>query len=214
MTMMFFQLWEITGEQSVAQYDKYRPSAFEKLDTEDDSFVLPFSDSPLDDENVGELVYMNIINNAKDYVYIFTPYLLPDSELESSIKAAAQRGVDVRIFVPGIPDKVSVSLLTKSHYRPLINSGVRIFEYSKGFVHSKVFVSDDIKAIVGTINLDNRSLVYHFECGAYIYNSSVIDDIKKDFTSSPDDYTEITAENIDSYSEAGGYLLKSIEGLL
>ena len=209
-TLMFLQMWGAYENNS--DISSFLKSSDKSIGQ--DGYIMPFSDNPFDEYSVSKSFYMSILDNAKDYVYIFTPYLLPDSELESSIKAAAQRGVDVRIFVPGIPDKVSVSLLTKSHYRPLINSGVRIFEYSKGFVHSKVFVSDDIKAIVGTINLDNRSLVYHFECGAYIYNSSVIDDIKKDFTSSPDDYTEITTENIDSYSEAGGYLLKSIEGLL
>ena len=209
-TLMFLQMWSAYEKESdISSFLKSSGNS-----NGQDGYIMPFCDNPFDEYSVSKSFYMSILETAKDYVYIFTPYLLPDTELENSIKAAAQRGVDVRIFVPGIPDKVSVSLLTKSHYRPLINSGVRIFEYSKGFVHSKVFVSDDIKAIVGTINLDNRSLIYHFECGAYIYNSSVIDDIKKDFTSAPDDYTEITAQNIDSYSEAGGFLLKSIEGFL
>ena len=181
LTMMFFQLWEITGEQSVAQYDMYRPNAFERLDTRDDSFVLPFSDSPLDDENVGELVYMNIINSARDYVYITTPYLIPDNEMMTALCYAAKSGVDVRIIVPGIPDKWYIRLIGQSFYKNLIAKGVKIYEYKEGFIHAKNFLSDDNRAVVGTINLDYRSLYLHFECAAFMYGSECIADIKADF---------------------------------
>ena len=209
-TLMFLQIW--CAYEDSFEYEGYIGKVSE--DRPSDGYIMPFSDDPFDKYSVAKSFYMSILETAKEYVYIFTPYLLPDTELEEAIKNAAERGVDVRIYVPGIPDKQYVNMLTKSHYRPLIGSGVRIFEYNKGFVHSKVFVSDDIKAIVGTINLDNRSLVYHFECGAYIYASSVIEDIKNDFTSHSEDFTEITADDIDAFSEAGGYLLKSIEGFL
>lgn len=181
LTMMFFQLWEITGEQSVAQYDNYRPSAYERLHIEDDSFVLPFSDSPLDDENVGELLYMNIINNARDYVYITTPYLILDNEMMTALRFAAKSGVDVRIIVPGIPDKWYIRLIGQSFYKELIANGVKVYEYKEGFIHAKNFISDDNTAVVGTINLDYRSLYLHFECAAYMYGSECIADIKNDF---------------------------------
>lgn len=181
LTMMFLQLWEITGDQTVAKYEMYSPTTFEHLDTQDDSFVLPFSDSPLDKENVGELVYMNIINHAKEYVYISTPYLIPDHEMITSLCYAAKSGVDVRIVVPGIPDKWYVKLIGESFYKPLIANGVKVYEYDKGFIHAKNFVSDDSTAVVGTINLDYRSLYLHFECAAFMYGTDCVKDIKEDF---------------------------------
>ena len=180
-TMMFFQLWEITGEQSVAQYDKYRPNVFREKSIEDDSFVMPFADSPLDDENVSELVYLNIINNADDYVYITTPYLILDNEMMTALGYAAKSGVDVRIIVPGVPDKWYIKLIGQSFYKDLIKRGVRIFEYKEGFIHAKNFLSDDQTAVVGTVNLDYRSLYLHFECAAYMYKCECIKDIKYDF---------------------------------
>ena len=181
LTMMFLQLWEITGEQTTAEYERYTPHTFGIEDTADDSFVLPFSDSPLDDENVGELVYMDIINHAKDYVYISTPYLIPDHEMITALSFAAKSGVDVRIIVPGIPDKWYVRLIGQSFYKPLIANGVKIYEYDKGFIHAKNFVSDDNTAVVGTINLDYRSLYLHFECAAFMYGCDCVKDIKEDF---------------------------------
>ena len=130
--------------------------------------------------HIGENIYLNILNQAKKYVHIFTPYLIIDSELSTALVLAVKRGVSVKIVTPGIPDKIIVNQLTKSYYYDLIKEGVEIYEYTPGFIHSKVFVSDDKVATVGTLNLDYRSLYTHFECGNYIYNASVIADIKDD----------------------------------
>ena len=180
-TMMFLQLWEITdGEGIATDYDKYRPEVHMPMQIESDGYVMPYGDSPLDNENVGELVYMNIINSAKSYVYIMTPYLVLDNEMITALGYAAKSGVDVRIIVPGIPDKWYVKSIGWSYYRELIELGVKIYEYN-GFIHAKSFVSDDTTAVVGTINLDYRSLFLHFECAAYMYKHPCVLDVKQDF---------------------------------
>ena len=122
-----------------------------------------------------------MINQAQKYIYIDTPYLIINDELKNALCLAVQRGVDVRIVTPGVPDKKLVFKVTRSYYEPLVNEGVKIYEYTPGFIHAKNFVCDDKVATVGTINLDYRSLYLHFECGVYIYNASVINDIKQDF---------------------------------
>lgn len=148
------------------------------------SFLQVFSDSPLDDEPIGENVYRDILNMAQDYVYIFTPYLVISYELQTAMILAAKRGVDVRLMTPGIPDKKMVYRITRSYYRPLYEAGVKIFEYSPGFLHAKSFVSDDKIAVVGTINLDFRSLYLHFETGTLLYYHPEILKIKEDFLQS------------------------------
>lgn len=142
--------------------------------------VQPFADSPLDSENVGENVYMEIINEATDYVYIYTPYLILGNEILTCLQFAAKRGVDVRLVTPGIPDKRIVYRLTRSYYRPLLKAGVRIYEYTPGFIHAKSCVADDKAGVVGSINLDYRSLYLHFECGTLLMQAPVIRDIRRD----------------------------------
>ena len=134
----------------------------------------------MDSETVGESVYLNMINYAKRYLYIFTPYLIPDNETLTALCQAAKRGVDVRIVTPSIPDKKSVFLLTQSYYEPLMEAGVRIYEYLPGFIHSKSFVCDDELAACGTFNVDYRSLYLHFECGVLLYRNSSVMQIKQD----------------------------------
>ncbi len=148
-----------------------------------DSFVIPFGDgpNPMYEKQVGKTVIMNMLNQAKNYVYITTPYLIIDSELMRCIENAATRGVDVRIIVPHIPDKKLVFGMTKSNYKILINSGVKIYEYTPGFIHAKSYIADDTLGMIGTINLDYRSLTHHFENGVWIYNDKTILDMKKDF---------------------------------
>ena len=159
-------------------------------------FVLPYGDSPLDEYKVGEMVYMDILNTAEDYVYIMTPYLILDGELETALKFAAERGVDVRLIVPGIPDKKAVYTLAKSTFPTLIRSGVKIYTYTPGFVHAKIFVSDNRKAVVGTINLDYRSLYHHFECATYMVDTSCIDEIHRDYLETLEACSEVTPETI------------------
>lgn len=147
-------------------------------------YVQPFGDSPLDTEPIGENVYREILNIAKDYVYIYTPYLVISYELQTAMQLAAKRGVDVRLMTPGIPDKKLVFRLTRSYYRPLIEAGIKIYEYTPGFLHAKTFVADDKVATVGTINLDYRSLYLHFETSTMFYYHPVINSIKADMEES------------------------------
>jgi len=144
-------------------------------------FVQPYADSPIDKENVGEHVYIQIINQAKKYVYINTPYLVCDDNLLSALTLAAKSGVDVRIITPHRWDKKIVAITSRSYYRRLIQAGVKVYEYTSGFNHGKTFVSDDKIATVGTTNLDFRSLYLHFECGVLIYSSETVNSIKEDF---------------------------------
>lgn len=178
-TVMFLQMWSVLSGEKV-NYNLYRPHEWHEEPFEDDGFVQPYGDTPLDHETVGENVYLNIINRAKKYVYIFTPYLIPDNEMLTALCLAAKSGIDVRIVTPGIPDKKLVFLLTRSYYDRLIAAGVRIFEYKPGFLHAKSFVCDDRIATVGTINLDYRSLYLHFECGVWMYHSEAVLQIKED----------------------------------
>ena len=126
-------------------------------------------------------MYLNIINTAKDYLYLTTPYLICDSEIINALKLCSKRGVDVRIIVPHVPDKKTVFLMTRSNYEPLIKAGVKIYEYTPGFIHAKNLVCDDTVAVCGTINLDYRSLVHHFECGVWMYKTKAISRMKTDF---------------------------------
>ena len=176
-TMMFLQMWNHNErEQIFAPY-----LALPEHPIPADGYVIPYGDSPMDDEHVGELVYLDIINRAEDYLYIMTPYLIPDNELITALQFAAKRGVDVRLILPGIPDKRTVYALSRSYYRELLEAGIKIYEYTPGFVHAKVMLSDDRHGVVGTINLDYRSLYHHFECGAYLYKVQALEDIRSDF---------------------------------
>jgi cardiolipin synthase len=144
-------------------------------------FVQPYADSPIDEENVGEHVYVQIINNAREYVYINTPYLVPGGDLLSALSLAAKSGVDIRIITPHRWDKKIVAITSRSFYRQLILSGVKVYEYTQGFNHSKTFVSDDRTATVGTTNLDYRSLYLHFECGVWMYKTASVLAVRDDF---------------------------------
>lgn len=144
-------------------------------------FVQPYADTPMDEEQTGENVIMNILNTAQDYVWISTPYLVLSDEMSRALTLAAKRGVDVRILTPGIPDKKIVYQITRSYYGALVAGGVRIFEYTPGFNHAKMTVSDDATAVVGSINLDFRSLYLHFEDAVLFHGGQVVSDVKQDF---------------------------------
>lgn len=176
-TVMFLEIWNAFRNED-KDYTKYKYEFKEQY--KENGFIVPYGESPLDDEIIGEDIYLNIINQAKRYVYIYTPYLIIDTDVINSLILAARRGVDVRIIVPGIPDKKFVYDLTQSYFHTLIQGGVKIYTYTPGFVHSKVFISDDEVATVGTINMDYRSLYLHFECGIYMKGTDVIEDIKQD----------------------------------
>ena len=183
MTAMFLYMWGIvTRTDTSLDFGNYVPHRWHPNEFPGNGYVQPFCDSPLDDEIVGENVYLNIINRAKNYVYICTPYLIIDNEMMTALCLAAKSGVDVRIMTPGIPDKKMVFLLTQSYYKQLLEAGVKIYEYQPGFLHAKSFVCDDKVGVVGTINLDYRSLYLHFEDGVWMYKNDVILDIRDDFT--------------------------------
>lgn len=179
LTLMFLEMWNAFNKDG-DNYADFIPSAFEEKGGGSDGYVLSFSDSPLDNESVGESVYTDMLYQAKDYIYITTPYLAIDSELQTALCMAAKRGVDVRMITPGIPDKKLVYRLTRSYYPTLLRAGVKIYEYTPGFIHAKSFVCDDKLCVVGTINMDYRSLYLHFECGTLMYNNPEIKQIKKD----------------------------------
>lgn len=192
-TIMFLQMWEL-GDKACDDYFTLSPirnAPLKHMVFESDGYVMPYGDSPIDDEPVGELVYLSMINNAKDYLYITTPYLIMNNELITALEYASKSGVDVRIITPAIPDKWYVYVIGQSYYKDLLKMGVKIYEYSKGFIHSKTFVSDDTSAVVGTINLDYRSLYLHFECATYMYKTSCIKDIKEDFLTTLEKCTEV-----------------------
>lgn len=167
----------------------------------EDGFVIPYADNPLDGERMGEQVYLDILQTASDYVYIMTPYLILDETMVNALTYAAKRGIDVRIILPHIPDKRYAFALAKTHYRELLEAGVKIYEYTPGFVHAKVFVSDDRRATVGSINLDYRSLYHHFEVGLYVDGNRVIGDILEDFQKTLDKCQQISLED----TRAGGF---------
>lgn len=177
-TLMFLQMWNISEHEP--QWDEWLINTSEKI-PDAKGYVMPYGDCPLDGEKVGENVYIDILYHAKNYVHIMTPYLILDGEVENALEFAAKRGIDVKIILPGIPDKKAAYSLAKTHYKSLVKAGVQIYEYTPGFVHSKIFVSDDIKAVVGSINLDYRSLYHHFECAAYMYDTECIPSVEKDF---------------------------------
>lgn len=160
-------------------------------------YVIPFGDgpTPIYEQNVGKNAILNIVNQSKNYVYITSPYLIVDNEILNSLENAAKRGVDVKIITPNIPDKKIIQLMSRSYYPRLIKSNVKIYEYLPGFIHSKSIISDDDFAIVGTINLDYRSLVHHFENGIWFYKSSIIEDIKQDINQAIEKCKAITIKD-------------------
>jgi len=199
MTLMFLTMWEYVGggmsdvdnlmelvndslkkERDVCEKKDMQPKKEEEETIRENGFVQPYCDCPFDEEYVGETVYLNIINQSVDYVYIFTPYLIIDNEMLTSLCNAAKRGVDVRIVTPGVPDKRIIYWITQSYYRVLIECGVKIYQYRPGFLHAKSFLCDDKIATVGSVNLDYRSLYLHFECGVFLYCCKAVEELKAD----------------------------------
>lgn len=216
-TLMFLQMWSVNERH--CDFSKYlnvgdSPSAGGYFSN---GFVMPFGDCPLDEYDVGKSVYMDILNRAKDYVYIMTPYMIMDGELENSLTFSAERGVDVRIILPHISDSFVAQALAKTHYKKLLYAGVKVYEYTPGFVHAKVFVSDDVKSVVGSINMDYRSLYHHFECATYMYGTRCIEDIKSDYKDTLAKCQQVTYESIKNdkwYIKLIGKVLKFVAPLI
>lgn len=214
-TQMFLSMWDYIRHEEDDPV-AFRPTAEALEGIGDDGVVQPYCDSPADDEPVGETVYINILSRAKKYVYICTPYLVVDNEIMNALTSAAQCGVDVRMICPHIPDKWYVHLVTRSYYAPLMKAGVRIYEYTPGFIHSKTFVCDDDYGICGTINLDYRSLFLHHECAVWMYKSGAIADMKASFLETLEKCEEITRESYRRpwYVRLGQSLLRVLAPLM
>ena len=215
LTALFLESWNFYRPED-SSYLKFMPK-FTEEESVEDGYVQPFGDNPLDKEMVSQTIYMNIINQAEDYVYINTPYLIVDTDLIYALINAAKRGVDVRITTPHIADKWYVHMVTRSQYLELIEAGVKIFEYKPGFIHAKSFVCDDKLAVIGTINLDYRSLVHHFECGVWLYKNSAIKDMKLDYLETQKKCIKITkkfCKEIKWYNRLGSDLIKIFTPLM
>lgn len=212
-TLLFLQLWNLNIRGP--EFTRYLMAHAPRFQ-EEKGYIIPYADSPLDDKRVGEMVYMDILNRANRYVHIMSPYLILDGELETALCYAAQRGVEVSLILPAIPDKKAPYALAKTHYLRLLRSGVKIYEYTPGFVHSKVFVSDDCRGVVGTINLDYRSLYHHFECAAYLYRCDCIADMERDFRQTLEACVPVTEEMVHRRplkQKLQGWLMKAIAPL-
>ena len=193
LTVMFLQMWSVITKMPL-EFSEYMPHKYHPEAFVSDGFIHPYCDTPLDDEIVGEDVYLNMINRAEKYVYICTPYLIIDNEMMTALCLAAKSGVDIRIMTPGIPDKKMVFLLTQSYYEQLIESGVKIYEYQPGFLHAKSFVCDDELAVIGSINMDYRSLYLHFENGVWLYRNRIIEDMREDYLKSQEVCRQVTLD--------------------
>lgn len=216
-TLMFLQMWSVNERH--CDFSNYL-NVGDSLSAGgyfSNGFVMPFGDCPLDEYDVGKSVYMDILNRAKDYVYIMTPYMIMDGELENSLTFSAERGVDVRIILPHISDSFVAQALAKTHYKKLLDAGVKVYEYTPGFVHAKVFVSDDVKSVVGSINMDYRSLYHHFECATYMYGTRCIENIKSDYKDTLAKCQQVTYESIKNdkwYIKLIGKVIKFVAPLI
>ena len=229
-TLMFLQMWnvveyvklsraerETTDDHLLEEYRRYIQMPIPKCSEEGKGFVIPYDDNPLDDEQVGELVYLDILNTAKKYVHIMTPYLVLDHNMIVALTYAANRGVDVKIIMPHIPDKKYAFILARTFYNELLDAGVEIYEFLPGFVHSKVVVSDDEKAVVGSINMDFRSLYLSFECAALLYKNKEIATIEADFQESLKSCEKVTKEvynRLPAWEKLAGSLLRLFAPLM
>ncbi|MDO5405758.1 MAG: cardiolipin synthase [Eubacteriales bacterium] len=194
MVLLFLEMWNLAGERE-EHPERFRPEQAGGTQIHGDGFVQPYGDCPVDGEHVGEHVYLHVITHAKSYVYINTPYLIVDDGMLSALSLAVKSGIDVRIITPHHWDKRIVHMTTRSYYRRLIAAGVRIYEYSSGFLHAKGIVSDDHVAVVGTTNLDYRSLYLHFECGVCLYENQTVLKVKEDFLDTLSRCQEIKEED-------------------
>ena len=216
LTVIFLTMWDfITNSEE--DYLKFKPENFSNEKYLSKGYVQPFDDSPWVDEPIGETVYLNLINKAKRYIYINTPYLIIDNEMATALKIAAKSGVDVRIVTPHVPDKKFVHYVTKSYYHSFIKDNIKIYEYTPGFMHSKTFVVDDEYAVVGSINLDFRSLYLHFECGAWLYKTDSVLKLRNDFLRTLEVCQQISlqdCENVKWYVKFSGLILRMFSPLL
>ena len=229
-TLMFLQIWNVVEyvrlpkvqrdraeAHLLDEYRRYIQMPLPKCEESGRGFVIPYDDNPLDNEQVGELVYLDILNTAEKYVHIMTPYLVLDHNMVVALTYAAKRGVDVKIIMPHIPDKKYAFILARTFYNELLEAGVEIYEFLPGFVHSKVFVSDNEKAVVGSINMDFRSMYLSFECAALMYKNKEICAIEEDFQNTLKECEKITKDvyrSMPLWQKLAGSLLRLFAPLM
>ncbi len=194
-TILFLQNWNITNKETEDVSGYMRDYKVEST-----GYIMGYTDSPFDYIEVGESVYMDMLYTAEKYVHIMSPYLILDNEMVTALDYAVKRGIDVKIIMPHITDKPYAYIVARTYYELLIKKGIKIYEYLPGFVHAKEFISDDKKAVVGSINLDYRSLYLNFECAAYMYDVDAVNDAEQDFQDTLKQCVEITMEDCKSYN--------------
>ena len=210
-------MWNAVSEKDKNDTDfaQFLPEyAYEAQQT---GFVQPYADSPLDNEQVGEEVYISMVNKAEKYCWFMTPYLIITDEMTHALTLAAKRGVDVRIITPGIPDKKPIYSVTRSFYHGLVKDGVRVYEWTPGFCHAKMSVADDCMATCGTINLDYRSLYHHFENGCFMTECDAVRDIRNDLQETMKECREVTEKyrtGRSAYLRLGQLFMRLFAGLL
>lgn len=212
LTIAFFQLWDF-HEVEKLPYEAYKPT--KRFST--DGIVQPFSDGPLTNHLSTENVYIHMINMAKRYVYISSPYLIIDNELNTALKVAALSGIDVRIMLPEVPDKKLVFYVSQSYYKELLDAGVKIYQYIPGFLHAKSILVDDEIGMIGTANLDYRSLYLHFEISCFLFQSSAVTDFAQDMLHIIDHSKEITQKEyrkIAWYKKLIAYVLRAVAPMI
>lgn len=190
-TVMFLSFWHILDDNGLKYSDFKRP-----IPTEATGYVQPLSSGPGRDDHIIQSAFINVISNAKRYVYVTSPYLILDNETQTALVNAAKAGIDVRIIIPKHPDKKMVYHSTKSFLPILAKAGIKIYTYTPGFIHSKMLIADDEVAFTGTCNMDYRSFYLHYECGAMLYGTSTIIDMRNDFTATLEDCHELTVDEI------------------
>ena len=187
-TQLFLQTWNLQTKGD-DDYDKYLNIPYKK--EEKDGIVIPYGDDIFNKDDIAEDVYSYFINNSKEYLHITSPYMIIDQAMEDDLIFAAQRGVDVKIIVPAVPDHLVTFCVGKTFIKTLVDNGVKVYLYNKGFIHEKTFISDNKISTVGSVNLDYRSLYHHYETNTFLYNNSAIADIEDDFNKTLEDCTEI-----------------------
>ncbi|HZK10181.1 MAG TPA: phospholipase D-like domain-containing protein, partial [Clostridia bacterium] len=212
-TVMFLEVWNVLeGGHLEERYLRESKSSLAK-----DGFVIPYYDTPYNGEEIGKKVYLDIIHQAQESIYIMTPYFIIDYEILYALCYSAKSGVDVKIILPHIPDKRWIFYTSRTFYGELLRAGVEVYEYLPGFLHAKSFASDGNKAVVGTVNMDYRSFYLHLECGAYFYNTPVSKELEEDFIETLGVSQKITMDIVEDfpfYQRMIGRLMRLIAPLL
>lgn len=216
-TLMFLQMWNVYGKGN-PEYKKYTAKTKDHLRPPQDGFVIPYGDTPTKKTEMAKTVYEQFFATAQEYIHIMTPYFIVDREFMGIMSYASRKGVDVKMIIPHIPDKKPIFYIARTYYKDLLDAGIKVYEYTPGFVHAKVFVSDDRAATVGSVNLDYRSFYHHFECGVYLYENSSVKTIEEDFQATLAKCREVTYDyyknNIPVLQKISGRVLRLVAPLL